>query len=61
MNNQMTIRQARTALFAINTPDADLLRREFFDLKEQDVPMDAEQERDFRLVVVTSKMSAQAR
>lgn len=35
----LTVRQARTILFNINSEKADKLRRELFNLQEQDKPL----------------------
>ena len=35
----LTVRQARTILFSINCEKADKLRRELFDIYEQDKPL----------------------
>lgn len=58
MNDQTTtVREARQALFMIDSLEADLLRKEFFDVKEQDAPLSQKQAREFRLVMQASKLS----
>lgn len=37
--NNVTVRQARSILFSINSDKADSLRREPFNLQEQDSPL----------------------